>query len=151
MDYRFKDYVMTHHVDRVLLAARWEEQDLPRLAYTIQTLKTRGVDILLFGPIVQYDSDLPWLLVTSLRQGDPELPLRHRLTHYQMLDQEMSKLANRWGIDYVSYFTLLCREAGCTEYVDEDTPLQSDYGHLTTAGSLLVSARLKADPRFKMW
>jgi hypothetical protein len=35
--------------------------------------------------------------------------------------------------------------------VDDNTPLQSDYGHLTTAGSLLVSARLKADPHFKMW
>jgi peptidoglycan/LPS O-acetylase OafA/YrhL len=151
MDYMFKDYVMTHHVDRVLLAARWEEEDLPRLAYTIQTLRARGVDILLFGPIVQYDSDLPWLLVTSLRQGDPDLPLRHRLTHYQALDQEMSKLANRWDVDYVSYFTLFCRGEGCIEYVDEDTPLQSDYGHLTTAGSLLLSARLKADPRYKMW
>jgi hypothetical protein len=49
------------------------------------------------------------------------------------------------------YFSMLCHGEVCTEYVNNDTPLQSDYGHLTPAGSLLVSARLKADANFKMW
>jgi len=151
MDYVFNDYLRSHHVDRVVLAARWEPEDLPRLDNTIRTLKARGIDVLLFGPIVQYDSDLPWLLVTSLRRGDPDLPLKHQLTDYQELDQDMSALAKQWGIDYVSYFKMLCQGTVCTEYVNSDTPLQSDYGHLTPAGSMLVSARLKADRSFKMW
>jgi hypothetical protein len=45
----------------------------------------------------------------------------------------------------VSYFKMLCHGMECAEYVNNSTPLQSDYGHLTPAGSLLVSARLKAD------
>jgi peptidoglycan/LPS O-acetylase OafA/YrhL len=145
MDYVFNDYLKTHHVDRMLLAARWEEDALPRLDVTIHTLKARGLDILLFGPIVQYDSDLPWLLVTSLRERDPNLPLRHRLTDLEALDQQMGMLAQRWDVGYVSYFKMLCQGRECAEYVNNDTPLQSDYGHLTPAGSLLVSARLKAD------
>jgi peptidoglycan/LPS O-acetylase OafA/YrhL len=145
MDYVFNDYLKTHHVDRILLAARWEEDALPRLDVTIHTLKARGLDILLFGPIVQYDSDLPWLLVTSLRERDPNLPLRHRLTDLEALDQQMGMLAQRWDVGYVSYFKMLCQGRECAEYVNNDTPLQSDYGHLTPAGSLLVSARLKAD------
>jgi peptidoglycan/LPS O-acetylase OafA/YrhL len=145
MDYVFNDYLKTHHVDRVLLAARWEEDALPRLDVTIHTLKDRGLDILLFGPIVQYDSDLPWLLVTSLRNRDPNLPLRHRLTDLEALDQQMGMLAQTWDVGYVSYFKMLCQGRECAEYVNDDTPLQSDYGHLTPAGSLLVSARLKAD------
>jgi peptidoglycan/LPS O-acetylase OafA/YrhL len=151
MDYMFQDYLVSHRVDRVMLAARWEEEDLPRLEYTVRLLKARGFEVLLFGPIVQYDSDLPWLLVNSLRRADAELPLRHRLTHYQGLDQQMSALAGEWGVGYVSYFKMLCQADVCTEYVNRDTPLQSDYGHLTPAGSLLVSARLKADPSFRMW
>ena len=150
MDFIFKQYLITNHVDRILLAARWEQQDLPRLNDTVRTLKARGIDVLLFGPIVQYDADLPSLLVASLRQGDPDLPLKHRLTHYQALDQEMSTLAKQWGIEYVSYFKMLCDGRGCTEYVNDDTPLQSDYGHLTSAGSLLISARLKEDHRYNM-
>ena len=145
MDYIFNDYLKTHHVDRILLAARWEEDALPRLDITIHTLKARGLDILLFGPIVQYDSDLPWLLVTSLRDRDPNLPLRHRLTDLETLDQQMEMLARRWDVGYVSYFKMLCQGRVCAEYVNDDTPLQSDYGHLTPAGSLVVSARLKAD------
>jgi SGNH domain (fused to AT3 domains) len=151
MNYVFQDYLSKHHVDRVLIAARWEPEDLSRLDESVRTLKAQGLKVLLFGPIVQYDSDLPWLLVSSLRRGDPGLPFRHRLTHYQALDQEMSTLAKGWGVDYVSYFQMLCHGRICIEYVNSDTPLQSDYGHLTPAGSLLVSARLKTDLSFKMW
>jgi peptidoglycan/LPS O-acetylase OafA/YrhL len=145
MDYVFNDYLNTHHPDRILLAARWEEDDLPRLDDTLRSLKARHFDVLLFGPIVQYDSDLPWLLVTSLRNGDPDLPLKHRLTDVEGLDRQMSALAQRWGVEYVSYFKMFCHGTECAEYANADTPLQSDYGHLTPAGSLLVSARLKAD------
>ena len=151
MNYVYGDYLVHHRVDRILLAARWEQDDLSRLDYTIRTLKGRGLDILLFGPIIQYDSDLPWLLVTSLRKNDPALPFEHRLTRYEGLDQEMSKLAaNTWGVSYFSYFKQLCPGKVCTEYLGSETPLQSDYGHLTMAGSMLVSEKLKADPNFKM-
>jgi peptidoglycan/LPS O-acetylase OafA/YrhL len=145
MDYVFNDYLNKHHVDRILLAARWEQDDLSRLDDTLRTLKAHHIDVLLFGPIVQYDSDLPWLLVSSLRNGDPNLPLRHRLTDLEELDQQMEALALRSGVEYVSYFKMLCPGGVCAEYVNADTPLQSDYGHLTPAGSLLVSARLKED------
>ena len=151
MDYVFNDYLVKNHVDRVLIAARWEQEDLPRLDHTISTLKARGFDVLLFGPIVQYDSDLPWLLVSSLRKHDPALPARHRLNRYEGLDAEMSQLArNRWGVGYVSYFDMLCRQKDCVEAVASDIPLQSDYGHLTSPGSMLVSEKLKADSQFAM-
>jgi hypothetical protein len=55
----------------------------------------------------------------------------------------MAQLAASWNIRYVSYFGLLCPRKVCTEYVGRDTPLQSDYGHLTKAGSLLVAEKLK--------
>jgi peptidoglycan/LPS O-acetylase OafA/YrhL len=152
MNYVYSDYLPKHHVDRVLIAARWEQEDLPRLDYTIRTLKGQGFDILLFGPIFQYDSDLPWLLVTSLRKNDPNLPLRHRLTRYDGLDAEMAQLAkNTWGVGYVSYFNMLCPDKSCTQYLGSDTPLQSDYGHLTRYGSMLVSEKMKTNSDFKMY
>jgi hypothetical protein len=145
MDYVYQDYLRTHHPDRILLAARWEPDALPRVEETIHFLKARGFDVLLFGPIVQYDADLPLLLVDSLRKKDPNLPLRHRLTDLEGLDQQRSALAARDGAEYVSYFKMLCHGEVCAEFANGDTPLQSDYGHLTTAGSLLVCDRLKAD------
>lgn len=151
MDYVYGDYLVKHHVDRIVIAARWEQEDLPRLDATIKTLKGQGLDILLVGPIVQYDSDLPWLLVTSLRKNDATLPLRHRLTRYEGLDAEMKQLAASWGVSYVSYFDMLCQGTVCVERLGSDTPLQSDYGHLTASGSMLVAERLKANNDFKMY
>jgi peptidoglycan/LPS O-acetylase OafA/YrhL len=152
MQYVYTDYLPKHPVDRVLIAARWEQGDLPRLDDTMRQLKQRGLNIVLFGPIVQYDSPLPRLLTASLKENDPSLPFKHRLNKYRKLDQEMAYLAaNTWHVPYVSFFQLLCPQNACTEYAQKDVPLQFDYGHLTQAGSMLVAERLKAenslDPR----
>jgi peptidoglycan/LPS O-acetylase OafA/YrhL len=146
MQYVYNEYLPKHHVDRVLIAARWEQGDLSRLDETIRTLKQKGLDIVLFGPIVQYDSPLPRLLTASLKQNDPHLPFKHRLDKYRELDGEMAELAaNTWGVEYVSFFKLLCPQNACAEYAEKDVPLQFDYGHLTQAGSTLVAERLKED------
>jgi peptidoglycan/LPS O-acetylase OafA/YrhL len=149
MEYVYKDYLPTHHVDRILIAARWEPEDLPRLDYTIRALKGQGLDVVLFGPIIQYDSPLPRLLVTSLKNGDPTFPIKHRVNRYRTVDDELAQLAaNTWRVTYISYFKLLCPNGVCVEYAGKDIPLQSDYGHLTKAGSLLVAERVKEGKYF---
>ncbi len=149
MEYVYNDYLPIHHVDRILIAARWEPEDLPRLDYTIRALKRQGFDVVLFGPIVQYDSPLPRLLVTSLRKDDPSLPIKHRISRYRTIDDQFARLAaNTWRITYISYFKLLCPNGVCVEYAGKDIPLQSDYGHLTKAGSMLVAEKLKEGKYF---
>jgi SGNH domain (fused to AT3 domains) len=144
MNYVYEQYLPKHHVDRVLIAARWEQGDLPRIDDMVRKLKLRGLDIVLFGPIMQYDSPLPRLLTASLKENDPTLPFKHRLNKYRKLDDEMDYLANNsWHIPYVSLIKLLCPQDACAEYAGKDVPLQFDYGHLTQAGSVLVAERLK--------
>jgi peptidoglycan/LPS O-acetylase OafA/YrhL len=144
MDYVLRDYLLKHHVDEVLLAARWEQIDLGQLAGTIAYLKQKGVRVVLFGPIMQYDSSLPRLLAVSIKTGDAGLPARHALTQYAPLDKEMATLAStRWKVPYVSFFQLLCPDGTCMYYAEKDVPLQLDYGHLTREGSVLVAERLK--------
>ena len=146
MQFIYKDYLPKHPVDEILIAARWEQGDLPRLDDTMRKLKQQGLNIVLFGPIVQYDSPLPRLLTASLKENDPSLPFKHRLNKYRQLDGEMAYLAeNTWHVPYVSLFKLLCPQDACTEYAQKDVPLQFDYGHLTQAGSVLVAERLKAE------
>ena len=144
MDYIFNDYLPKHHVDQVLLAARWEPRDISYIGPTIQALKQQGINVVLFGPIMQYDSPLPRLLTVSLKTKDPSLPLRHELTKYRVLDEEMALLAStQWNVPYVSFFKLLCPNNVCLEYAGKDIPIQFDYGHLTAEGSLLFGERLK--------
>src|SRR5215475_3315130 len=145
MNYVIRDYLVSHRVDAVLLAARWDRSDLPRIQRTVTLLKESGANVIIFGPVVQYDSALPRLLAISIQQHDPDLPANHRVAYYQQLDEDMSRLAERQlGVKYISYFRLICSHNDCLEYAAKDVPLQSDYGHLTGQGSIAVANRLRA-------
>ena len=145
MDYALKQYLPSHKVDAVLIEAHWDEGDLPSLAATIDSLRQQKVHVILFGPIVQYDSPLPRLLALAISRDDPSLVSRHLVLMYQRLDQRMATLAeDTWHVPYVSLINLLCDKQGCTQYAAEHVPLQSDYGHLTKAGSILAATRIVA-------
>jgi len=144
MNYMFFDYLRTHHVDLLLIAARWNYADLGPLRQTLEWANRSGIDVLLFGPIVQYDSELPRLLAMSIKSNDPAIPALHRVAAYESLDGDMAKLAqSERDVRYVSYFKMLCRQSSCLEYAGNGVPLQSDYGHLTAVGSVLVATKLR--------
>lgn len=107
-------------------------------------MKPQSAEIVLFGPIVQYDSALPRLLALSIKQNEPQIPSDHRIAYYQSLDSEMATLAGtQLGVGYISYYKLLCSHQGCLEYARPGVPLQSDYGHLTGDGSILMATRIR--------
>jgi peptidoglycan/LPS O-acetylase OafA/YrhL len=144
MDYVFHDYLPNHHVDALLIAARWDGADLPRLERTVAWLKQQGISVILFGPTVQYDSALPRLLALAIQKNDPRIPASHRVAYYERLDKEMSQLAEgKLQVRYISYFKLFCPQGACVEYAAEGVPLQSDYGHLTGKGSFLMAAKIR--------
>lgn len=144
MHYIFYDYLPTHSVDTVLVAARWDRRDLERLPRSMAMLKQHGREVVLFGPIVQYDSALPRLLALSIKQNNPEIPADHRIASYDSLDADMARLAaTQLGVRYISYYKLLCHQGACQEYAEQGIPLQSDYGHLTGSGSIFLATRIR--------
>jgi peptidoglycan/LPS O-acetylase OafA/YrhL len=144
MDYVFQEYLPAHRVDTLFLAGRWTDKDMPRLTRTIAWAKERGIKVVVFGPIVQYDAALPRLLATSLKDNNPGLPNRHRVKYYERLDAKMDAFArNQWQVPYISFFKLLCTPNSCIEYAPDGVPLQADYDHLTQDGSLLMAQKLK--------
>lgn len=143
MHYMFQDYLQTHSVDCVLIAARWDGTDLARLEETVLLLKKRRLKVVLFGPIVQYDGSLPRLLAISIQKNDPSLPAAHRVSYYEELDRKMAEIARQLGVRYVSYFDLICHHGACLEYAAKGVPLQSDYGHLTGEGSVVVADKIR--------
>jgi peptidoglycan/LPS O-acetylase OafA/YrhL len=144
MDYIFTDFVPSHHIDTLLIAARWDGGDLPRLEHTLNWARDRGMNVVLFGPIVQYDSALPRLLAFSIKRNDPGIASDHRIAYYERLDADMAKVAEaESGVRYISYFKLLCQKGSCLEYASAGIPLQSDYGHLTGGGSVLIATKIR--------
>jgi hypothetical protein len=144
MNYVFNQFLTAHHIDALLIAARWERSDLPRLADTLTWASQHGIKATLFGPMVQYDSSLPRLLAASIKDNDPNIPYSHRVAECARLDEEMSRMAQtKWKVRYVSLFKSLCQKQSCVEYAAQGVPLLFDYGHLTKDGSVLLAQILR--------
>ncbi len=144
MRFIYDDYLVHHHVDRVIVAAFWQPYDVARLDAAIRRLKDMNQNVTVVGPIVQYDSPLPRLLATSVEENDPRLADRHRITSYDQLDAELAHRArSSWHVPYISYNDLLCSHETCLKWSASDVPLQWDWMHLTRPGALLIAERFK--------
>ena len=139
----YSDFLPTHHVDQVLIAGRWVKGDLDRLRTTLTSLKERNTNVVLFGPMIQYDSSFPRLLARAIQLKDPDFPDQHRLEEFERLDDDMRKMSADLDVSYVSFFKLLCADRHCVEYAQQ-APLQSDNSHFTPEGSVLFATRLRS-------
>ena len=143
MQFVFNDVLANTRVDKVLLAAAWQDEDLPGLSVTLDALKQRGVDVTVLGPIVEYEMALPRLLADGIMRGDPALASSRRTPGIRERDRAMARRVAASGASYISVYDLVCRDGGCDEFVDGDVPLQFDAGHLTAKGSIEVGQRLR--------
>jgi hypothetical protein len=141
MNYVYEDFLPNHHVDRLLIAARWQDQDLAPLSRALDWAKARGIAVVIFGPMLQYDMALPRLLAFSIRESDQAIPDEHRVDQHA-LDAAMSALAQGKGVEYISFYRSLCGPRTCQEFAVNGVPLQFDYGHLTKEGSVLVAQKV---------
>ena len=114
MHFVFDDYLVNEKVDKVLLAAAWKEEDLPKLAATLDYLKEHGIAAAVFGPIVEYDYALPRLLADAIRYHDPQLADRERTAAVPVLDRRMRMLVTGKGVTYISTYDAMCRTAPAT-------------------------------------
>jgi peptidoglycan/LPS O-acetylase OafA/YrhL len=143
MHFVFDDYLLNEKVDKVLLAASWKEEDLPKLAATLDYLKEHGIAAAVFGPIVEYDYALPRLLADSIRYDDPQLVDRERTAAVPVLDRRMRMLVTGKGVTYVSTYDAMCRSGTCDKFVVGNIPFQFDAGHLTAEGSIALAEKLR--------
>jgi peptidoglycan/LPS O-acetylase OafA/YrhL len=146
MDGIYSDFLPKHRVDQVLIAGRWVKSDLGRLRATLTWLKERSINVVLFGPMIQYDSSFPRLLARSIQLKNPDFPDQHRLDEFERLDDEMRNMSAELGVSYVSFFKILCTDRHCVEYAQR-VPLQFDNSHFTAEGSMLFAARLRTSDR----
>ncbi|QWG14357.1 acyltransferase [Bradyrhizobium sediminis] len=142
MDFVFGNFLVNNKVDKILLAASWKDEDLPILSATLRILKSRGFEVTVLGPIVEYDSALPRLLADEILQNNPAVAGTMRKAGVLERDQAMRRVVAAEGAAYVSVYDSVCRNGVCDEFAEGDIPLQFDAGHLTAKGSVVVGRRL---------
>jgi peptidoglycan/LPS O-acetylase OafA/YrhL len=147
MDFIFQHYMLTNPIQFLLLEARWTRSDMDGLGETIAWAHAHNIQIVVFGPVAEYDAPLPRMLAYSVAWNKPGLANEHRLAFSATMDSTMEHLAkNVWHVPYVSLYKAICESNDCIEYADaaHDVPLMDDSHHLNEFGSRAIAARLQA-------
>jgi hypothetical protein len=142
MQFVFNDFLANNKVDKVLLSASWKDEDIPALSATLDLLKRKGIDVIVLGPIVEYDSALPRLLADEILYNKPATASAMRTPGIRERDRAMRQIVTAEGATYISVYDQVCRNGRCDEFAEGDIPMQFDAGHLTAQGSVEVGRRL---------
>jgi peptidoglycan/LPS O-acetylase OafA/YrhL len=145
MDFIFQKYLASHAIKALVVEARWKSKDLNGVGEIVDWAKGRGMQVILFGPVAEYDAPLPRLLAYSIAWNKPNLAQQHRVAYSSLVDAQMRNLAeSRWHVVYISLYKATCESDRCVEYADEKNriPLLKDADHLTEDGSRFLVSRL---------
>jgi hypothetical protein len=142
MQFVFNDFLANHKVDKVLLSATWKDEDIAALSTTLDLLKQRGIDVIVLGPIVEYNSALPRILADEILHNNPAIASAMRTPGIHERDRAMSRIVTARGAGYISVYDQVCHNGRCDEFAEGDIPMQFDAGHLTEEGSVEVGRRL---------
>jgi peptidoglycan/LPS O-acetylase OafA/YrhL len=162
LEYVYREYLVHHHVDEVLLAGRWQEDEIPELEHTVSWIEQHGMSVIVFGPNIEFDQSLPRIMAISLRDRDSSAISRHRAVQPQLLDRKLALIArNEWKVRYISIYEDLCEPARelktnenfetdskCPMRVEAGVPLLFDTDHLTPRGSVLFAEAVRARSQF---
>jgi peptidoglycan/LPS O-acetylase OafA/YrhL len=155
----FLEIIKTHKPRTLIMFGAWQNYTTDwrpaspygaMLSRSIEQVKQLGLsEIILIGPSPRYKPDLPSVLLRDWSNSRwAALPDRIKVDMretYEM-DRSFSDISKRLGIKYVSAINLFCNPDGClTKRPDSLSDLVTwDYGHLTTAGAIILANDLKS-------
>jgi peptidoglycan/LPS O-acetylase OafA/YrhL len=144
MDRVYGEFLTTHRVDRVLLAARWKAGLLDNVDATLDWFNAHHIAVTLAGPSAIFDSPVPRLLISALRHDDPASVQNHMDASIRTLDDAMAQLAARHGVEYLSMLDLYCAGAACRLTDARGMPIIFDQEHWTADSSRHFAEQLHA-------
>jgi peptidoglycan/LPS O-acetylase OafA/YrhL len=143
VDFVFRDLASDKNarIDVVVLAGRWRDDDLLKLPPTIQWLRSRGIEVTVIGPTVEYESSFPQLLARSMLASDLARMADERVVERRHYDRLLGPLVRAAGARYISIHELECPHEECRLLAPDGGPLHFDYGHLTLSGARYLVER----------
>jgi hypothetical protein len=145
VDFVLSDLLRPGNVDGVVLAGRWRGEEVPALLATVREVKARGLDVVVIGPTVEYDGDLPLIMARAQLAGSNHGIEKRQLADRARLDRQLGPLVRSEGATYVSQFDAECPEGTCIFLDGTGSPIHFDYGHLTLSGARILVRRFSED------
>ncbi|MBI3897638.1 MAG: acyltransferase [Gammaproteobacteria bacterium] len=133
------DFLLKHHVDTILITARWAPEDIEGIKKTATALTAYADRVVVLGPTVEYRHSLPRMLAMSILRNDPSLVERDRLTEQKQTDKLFAEAFRDTKIQYFSVYDALCPQDHCQLTDGNHLPLQFDGGDFTLSGSIYVA------------
>jgi peptidoglycan/LPS O-acetylase OafA/YrhL len=131
----YQELLNNFKYEKIIIAGRWRSNELEKVRDTIEFLKMKVDNIEIFGPIIEYNTDLPRLLISK--------DLNHERIHAhsfysdkKSIDHQLAQIIEDTSATYISLLNIVCDSNTCTLMTDENVPMQFDYGHLTLEGSV---------------
>ena len=128
--------IPTGQFNEILMASRWNLNDIPNIKPFIDELKPFTDRITVMGPVVEYKYSLPWLMAKL-----PEEDIKY-FSNFNRQAEVKKKTTKRVATTNARFYSVIDKMCSardkCTHYV-ENTPIQFDYGHLTQKGAEFLS------------
>ncbi|MGN7161381.1 acyltransferase family protein [Sphingomonas sp. SAFR-052] len=131
----FNDVIGRPGVVGVVLAGRWQQNEVAALGKTVKRLRERKLAVTVIGPNVEYQEDMPRILARAMLRGDLASLARRQRPQRSALDHEMRPVVEAAGGRYVSEIDIECPGGHCQLFDSDGGPYHFDYGHLTFAAS----------------
>ncbi|WP_345828769.1 acyltransferase family protein [Erwinia sp. HDF1-3R] len=134
VDYLYGNWIPSHHIDGVIISARWLPEDIAPLKATLAQLKSVSDNIIVLGPTIEYTEALPDLLAyqTDGRKDLVAASIDHSI---KTTDVAMQQAVATEKIPYISIYSIICPHDVCRGLASDGHPLSNDYGHLTLSGA----------------
>ncbi|MCA1196338.1 acyltransferase [Sphingomonas sp. R647] len=134
-----------NRTDTVVLSALWLDFEEGQLIDTIERLTRRGIKVIVFGSSVEYDNDLPLILVQAQQRPDPSLPNRLRRADRFETDRRLAPKIRAAGATYVSMIDLECPKGSCRLVMPDGAPMHFDHSHVTPSAARYLMDRVAAE------
>lgn len=132
-----------HRIHSVILAGRWFSADIQALVETIHFLRSKGTKVIIIGPVVEYDTDVPDALARAMLADNVSRMEAFRIKDRGPLDRYMAPIIRRAGGVYVSWFELECPASRCRRFTKGGDPLHIDRTHVSPEWASIMVAQIK--------
>ncbi|ARB45409.1 acyltransferase family protein [Alloalcanivorax xenomutans] len=144
-DWFFDDFLENEPVSAVIVAGRWQTSDMENLYSTLTHLKKSSPKVVLVGPTVEYEGELPLLLARAVWKDEPFNFEKFRTPGKWKLNNDIADLADKASVTYIDVLRAECGREKCKLLASDGSPMQFDYGHLTLSGALDVLGEVKEE------
>ena len=133
IEWAYNELVTNYHFDKVLISAQWVKDDVKQLKDTVNFLSNHAGEVIVLGPTIEYNVAPPRLLAKGATRE--EISSKNNYDKIKSYDR---LLVESIGSDasYISVLDAVCPSRDeCILTTSDNTPLQFDYGHLTSEGA----------------